>query len=491
MLTGVSVDRFGGLNTTTDSTDLGWDGAVEASNVEFEPGLVRVRDGLVRVGDADVISGTTVAGLLPVTYNSGLTRKMLVASIDASNTYLDLVSSDGTEAAVGNWAATPVRAGMVTIGTATSTLTFIATEATLRKYDGTTLGTSVGSPRFVAITPSSNRLVQGYFAAAADSPTGANGSESTVFFSNAGEPETFGATNYVTLTPGDGERIRGMVSWRGFVFVFKETRCFVFYGESTDSTGGVVFNYRVIPCPRLHTPTPASPTNDVLPVVAASRRGVYAWTADGLYVSSGGDFVKVSQPLDTTFRALSSSAAFKGLSCAADKVFFTATDGADVVYVFDELNGEWCTWSLAGGADLSPFVEWPQAFPYGRVVCYGGGTALYRTSPTATTDNGTIITASYQSGWRVPGGPGVEVAVRETELVGTGAPQFSWARDFGSFDTASTVTLGTSPAVARGRHRVGKAGENLAFKISSSSGAWSVRRVAPLMREQRRVGNET
>lgn len=56
----------------------------------------------------------------------------------------------------------------------------------------------------------------------------------------------FGANNYVDLTPGDGEPIMGMIAWRGYLFVFKQSKFFRFSSTTTDSTGNPVFNYDTV-----------------------------------------------------------------------------------------------------------------------------------------------------------------------------------------------------------------------------------------------------
>jgi hypothetical protein len=65
-------------------------------------------------------------------------------------------------------------------------------------------------------------------------------------FSDAGAPETYSANNYVHLIPGDGEEIIGVCTFGNQLFVFKESKIFVFYGTATDSTGNPVFNYRTV-----------------------------------------------------------------------------------------------------------------------------------------------------------------------------------------------------------------------------------------------------
>jgi hypothetical protein len=75
---------------------------------------------------------------------------------------------------------------------------------------------------------------------------GSSSMSSLVRFSDAGVPETFGANNYVDLTPGDGEHVNRLVAWGGDLYAFKDTKSFVFYGNSVDSSGNPVFNYRTV-----------------------------------------------------------------------------------------------------------------------------------------------------------------------------------------------------------------------------------------------------
>lgn len=479
------VESFGGYNPTIDSTELGWAGAESVLNVEIEPGYVRTRHGSTLLGTAAMLSDDAYV-LSPTSY-SGTGYLLALCSNTTNRVYLDRVAQDGTVTAVGNWATSSLFTSVAHIGTPSASLSFIASwSATLRKYTGAALSTSVGAPIFVCVTPVSNRLVQAGFSAAADSPTGTNGSQSTVFFSDAGAPETFSSNNFVDLHPGDGEVITGVVAWRDLTFVFKSTKTFVFYGESTDTTGRPVFNYRSVHCQPVH-----NTTYTATPIAAAGKNGVYLLCNDGLYVSSGGEFRKVSTQIDAVFDAMTESATVYGVSAAAGLVFVSVVDSSvNSVYVLDEASGIWTVWRFAATV-FTPFVEWPAIQPYGRSVFYGSGESVMYTDPASTSDNGTAIAAHYQSGWFPPGGPGVEATVRQTELVGTGSPLFAWARDFGAFDTATAVTLGTSPAVARGLHRVAKRGENLAFKISSTSGAWAVRRVVPMLRDARGLGERT
>lgn len=481
------IQQFGGLQLSSDSGDVGLTHAIAGLNFDLLPDRTKVytRAGSVRVGSANALSGDHCHGLMPARFSS--TDYMLAVLSSGSTWYLDRVTTSGTVVAVGNWAggaggAFPV---MVPFGTPTSTLAFVAIgDTTMRKYDGTTLSTSTGKPKFIAVTPWSNRLVQGHFAAAADTPSGANGSTSTVFFSDAGAPETYGANNYVHLRPGDGEQITGVVTWRDLTFVFKETVAFVFFGESVDSTGNPVFNYR-----RLTLPSAVNKTLD-FSMMSAGRRGVFFIANDGIYLTDGNQPEKVSGPLDALFEAASSSYNLYGLSVTEERIAFIHDTGSTIShYVLDERHGQWSVWQFQQGATsmFAPLTSWPSPFPFGHVVFFALGDTLYRTSPTATDDQGVAIVSSYQTGFSDLGYPGQKV-VRQQQVWGTGSLTASMAVDYGSPDSGTALTLGVSPAVDEGLDRIARRGTYFSTKVAASSGYWAVNAISLQVRDGRLTG---
>jgi hypothetical protein len=111
-------------------------------------------------------------------------------------------------------------------------------------------------------------------------------------FSDEGAPNTWGANNYVDLTPGDGEQIMGLAVWREALFVFKESRFFVFYGTSSDSTGNPDFLFNSIEA----TVGPSSSK-----AIAVGRDGVYFLNQRGIYRTTGNTPELVSELLDPFF----------------------------------------------------------------------------------------------------------------------------------------------------------------------------------------------
>jgi hypothetical protein len=109
-------------------------------------------------------------------------------------------------------------------------------------------------------------------------------------FRAAGNP--FSYSDYVDVTPGDGEYVVNLTSYRDLVFAFKQTKFFVFYGNETSSTGTLVPNYRAVDagvgcaCPR---------------GAVAAPEGVYFLDRTGVYLTTGSTPRKVSGPLDPLF----------------------------------------------------------------------------------------------------------------------------------------------------------------------------------------------
>jgi hypothetical protein len=108
----------------------------------------------------------------------------------------------------------------------------------------------------------------------------------------------------------------------------------------------------------------------------------------------------------------------------------------------------------------------------------------------ATTDSGTAIPSRYRTGFSDLGYASQEKDIAKTRLWGTGTIAVKGSRDFGSLDTATDVTLGTSPAVATGMHNKQKKGELISYEFGASSGAWRLYRYAHHLRSAPRPPGE-
>ena len=481
--TSVAIPTFGGLDLQHDPEEVGATGATDMLNADLDqPGRVRSRDGLTALSAAVAsLSSSIGVDILPVNLGSNA-----LAVVSGTGTVvLRTVATNGTVTSVGSW-ATSVYRSMVQYGTPTSALLFIASSTniaegsqTLRKYDGTTLTTSTGSPRHIDVTPSSNRLVQAGFATAAGSPTGANGSKYTVFFSDAGAPETYSANNYVHLDPGDGDQIEAVKRWRELLFVFK-SRCFyVFYNESTDGTGNPIFNYRRV---NLEGQLYATGTSSYGCSVVAGNDGVYFATTKGVYRTTGGPGQLVSEAITPVFTDLSHALhinELRSLSFGKGRLYMTIEGPSSLerTFVYDPASGAWMLWSLP--ANPSRVVDWrtgaSKSGDEERVYLVANNKVSYLSG---TTDDGVAIPSSYTSGIYDLGAPGHVTDTRWTRLWGYGSPTVSVFTDHGSSDSrAAAVTTGTFPAVVEGYHLQAYSGQMFQHKLSAASGAWGVNRL--------------
>lgn len=419
----------------------------------------------------------------------------------AASARLDVIAVDGTVSATVA-TASDTQSSYVAFGSPTTSATYIANSGTtIRKLVGTTFSTPAGMPKakFVAVQSPDNRLVAANINVI-PTGSGATASTSLVHFSGAdkadGNPETWGANNYIYLTPGDNEDIQGAISWREFVFIFKNTKFFAFYGNTVDASGKPVFNYR-----RITGAGMACPLG-----VCASPDGVYFIDRRGIYFTNGAQPARISSPVDPLFIGGASPfflpgainpSAFSQCSLAfyngrlyAGLPLGTATANSHTL-VFDPATGVWTLWDIPAGAMAASLTQ-----PGVLLFTYASGTNdVGQYAPNAYTDDaGTAITSRYRSGFYDLGAPGREKTVRQTELVGQGVVSFGWSRDLGALTTTSTanVTLGTAPAFARTMHRLAQNGELLSYQIASvSGGAWQLDRVVPFIRPVREPGDKT
>ena len=266
-----------GLNLRDKPDAVDQQECIDAMNVGFsERGAILTRGGYTRVA-ASAIKGLTSFE------NTGGSKRLLTIV----GTNLVAYSTGGSSIATTSLTASAVPMGSARFGTPGNEYIYLSNGTDVRRFDGTNFTTPSGMPKgqCLCVQPSDNRLVSTGFLGAADGPGGATSSPSHVYFSDPGQPETWDANNFVQLTPGDGERITGAVAWQGLTFVFKQTKFFVFYGNSVDGGGDPVFNYRAVESEAgLISRFGATKTD----------RGVYFVDREGLYLTTGGSPVRVS-----------------------------------------------------------------------------------------------------------------------------------------------------------------------------------------------------
>lgn len=357
-------------------------------------------------------------------------------------------------------------------------------------------GYAAPTPYTLAAQPKDNRLVCWGFATATGGPNGAASSGSHVYFSQPDSPLAYDVTDYLILSPGDGETGRAAATYNDFLFLFKQSKFFVFYGNSVDSTGGAVFNYRTV-----GNAFGGSSSAIYQGQVCSAPSGVYVITDTGVWKTTGGAPVLVSGALSPLFNQNVSTLAYQGTGYTKlaprsatgsggsfwhqGKVYFsvTITRGASTTssgwLILDEQSGQWVVWELADTPRVGASVSGAAVFPSG--LSTSGRKGLLSMDGTATTDNGTAIASYYTSPYLTYGEPKAEKHVRASELHGTGTVTLAWGKDLQTHGTAETVTFSSGV----GHARTGARGRALSFKIAASAAGWTVNRVVPLLQQVR------
>lgn len=489
-LTPYSIPVFGGLNLIDDPEEVGAKEAIDILNVDLDkPGLshIRRRDGYTNFTQTP--DTTHEYDSVAPFYKINGTKQMLnskrddgtdaryVAYTDAGVFIADQVITDDV-----------VDTDFCRFGGPNSEVIYIASwENTARvfandsyKWDGTTFSTAelrlggVGNfyPFALEVKAGENRLVAAY----------ARANNSRIGFSDPGTPEVFGTNNFVDLTPGDGERITALCSWREMVFAFKETKFFIFTETTTSGTGTPIFNYR---------PVYSGVGTVGRACAVSSPAGVYFLSRRGIYLTSGGDPVLISRAIDPIFQGgLKPPFSSEGLNFAAvdrcalhwhsERLYFSYPSGSstinDRILVYDPKNNYWTLWDIPANkmCTFRPDDEEELLFSYAT-----GENHIGRHSSAYTTDAGVAIPSVYQSGFYGIN-PGQKTTTRWTEIWGTGQFNFDILTDHAPTDPlgrGGAVTLGTAPQVARGFHLKSYMGDVFSHKLTSDGDSWSLNRI--------------
>lgn len=477
----VTVNEFGGLDLRNDPQDAS---ALDVLNMDFQPGRIKSRPGYTSFYD----TSSTKTYALGSFSRYGTTPQMYLGYSGGVRVLSQAGSSLATQALTGPGT------GAAQFNTPTATYLYVASAATgLKRWDGSAFAAVAGSPpvgSWLAVTSWDNRLV------AAGGNTELLGSK--INFSDAGNGDTWGANNYLYMSPGDGDPITGLATFRDMVFVGKPSKVFVFYGTSIDSSGNPIFNYRTIDTGL--GPVLANAGSGAIPfgqTMCATRYGVCFIAKSGVYLTTGGEPQRLSIPLDPFFNGEAmpytpSLAAFSGdlsnaqIGYANDRLYVTPDNTVAATLVYDFLLKTWSVYDWKATA-LAGFVFSNK--PEVAVAVNGATQAVHRHSPSYTTDAGTAITSRHRTGFMDLGPASDEKVVREWLIDGTGSVGVAVATSMGGLDTATTVALGASPAITQGRHRKAYRGRQFSVQLSSvSGGAWAVDRVTANLRDDRGPG---
>ena len=452
------ITAFPGMQTYGDAE--GVTGAANALNVFLpEPGILRVRNGLTQAGSTNF--GTSPqgarawAGYYVIGYADGSVRV-------ANQSSLASVSTATYSSAPHSYSFAPCGAKLYTAFKSTAYATEIDST-------GGQSASSLG-PKGLAVANQQpdDRLVM---SGGTSGPAAGTSSMSRVWFSGAGGGTSWGADDYVDITPGDGEEITALNSWNGLVFAFKRTKFAVFYGNGVDSAGGSVFNYRMV---------------DRLPDGGAFYQGNTLSMQDGLYFmnqlglwrTTGGAPVYVSGAVRDQFESQTWAPNTAGNAIAAGHLSMwpiTVSSIAGYWLVLDHRTGDFWIWAYA---EALPCGDFSNVSGTGQEVFFPRSNAngVMRTDPmlsATTTDNGTAISALYQSPYLSFGSRGVRKHIRRTELVKSGTLNLLWDADQGAAFSGSSLSSGTKFLNTAYR------GDTLAWKVTSASGIWTLYSLIP------------
>ena len=314
-------------------------------------------------------------------------------------------------------------------------------------------------PGTTSASNAANRLVATAYGTQTDAgPGGQPSNPSRVYFSNPGQPEVWETDgyvgdvannipgrgrNFIDLTPGDGERITAAVTWRELVFIFKETKFFVLWGESTGTDGNPVFQVRqvanMVGASAAHT-------------VATARDGVYFMNRRGVYHTTGSDPTLLSDIISPLWTG-NPDPYYQGLPINLDQIavaravwhmeqlFVAVPTGSsqanDRILVYDTQYRWWSVHDIPASALASFRRDDRGELHFGYSV--GPQRVGYR-SRDLTADRGQRITSRWRSGWS-DYGSSQQKTLRETKVWGTGAIGISFAVDFDRPRTADIDLL--------------------------------------------------
>ncbi len=429
-LTPVPFRNFGsGLNLRDKADAVDPSDCIDCLNVEFtERGAARQRDGYATFTAATT---TNQPDSLAAFYTVSGTKQLMIGN----GNKLTAVDSAGA-AVASSTAPTASPHFFARFGGPTAQLLYCANGTDqVRSWDGAAFAApaytgTAPTGKFLAVTPWDNRLVN-----ARRSGTTGGDNPSSVRFSDAGVPTTFGANNYVDLTPGDGEQIMGMAVFRNYLFVFKESKFFVFYGTDTDSAGAPIFRYRAVT---------SGVGLQASRALAVARDGVYFLGRNGVYKTTGNEDqpTLVSDKISPFFTGQveqwylggvlnTSQVTQAAMTWVDEKLYLAVPTGSSStntrMLVYDCEYNWWSLWDIAAGCVASFRVSSADELVFGYAAVSKN---VGRHNMSYVNDAGVAISSRWRSGWSDLGSS-VEKRIRETKLWGAGQIQYAPSRDYG------------------------------------------------------------
>jgi hypothetical protein len=292
---------------------------------------------------------------------------------------------------------------------------------------GAKTGVRAGS---LATLPAYNRLVCGAFGTKTGGPGGAESSPSHVYFSEEGNPESFESTAYIQFTPGDGEKVLAVVTWREYVFVFKETKFFVITDQARDSENKPEFVFQTI-----ETGVGLASAR----AVCIHQTGVYFMGREGVYRTTGSEPEQISnivEPIwsgDTSIFYKQGTLAFQFIAnCAMETwneriyLSFPTSEANNRQLVYSPDYKWWSISDLPASSFATFRVENETELLFG----YSSGKKMIgRHKRSYTNDDGAVIKEKWRSGWFDLGSADIK-KMRASKVWGTGKVTMEIDKDF-------------------------------------------------------------
>lgn len=380
------LNKFGGLNTNRNSTDIEDNQAQDLLNVIFTKELEK-RGGYTALNSTEISGSSGIYGLFPYYYNNGANRKLMYVSHTTCG-----------EINAGTGAVTVLKTGLTT-NLRTRAITFhdlfIYTNGTdvVQKIDEATPAVLGGSPpvaKYIA-------LHKNYVFLAG------NGTyPSRLYWCNLDTPETWTGTDFIDINPDDGSVITGLQRTLDTLVISKEKNIYVLYGDTPTYTEGLEL-WRI---KEASTETGS-----------AGQGSMSRWGKSVIYLSQGQGFQMfggsvsteetsvdsltsylMSKDITPTVSALNESRLYQAESAIFDYKYICAVPYANSTtnnycLVYDFVASGWTVWNIpanclcvyrSSGVDYLYFGNPSNGY-------------VYRYTPTTYSDNGTAINAYYQS----------------------------------------------------------------------------------------------
>jgi hypothetical protein len=307
----VTFPTFGGLRLDLALDEVGADNAIYLRDVDWDgsTGKLRSRDGFQKLKAADA-SGP-YKGLFAHSSTRLLATKRVGGEVK-----IVAVDREGSEKVEATWSATAAKACFTRYGTPSASYTYgrAATPAhKVVRFDGSAfaeptakVGEATGKemPRGAILLtwPDAGNVLVTANTGAEGGPDKLASSSSHVWFSMPASAEEYEPTAYAQLSPGDGEEIVAGAVWGGQVFLFKETKFFVFSVPGFDEEGRPIYGsaFREVTLgegSRMKRASAEALAESSDQLATASADGVYFCTTDGIYWTTGGQPTKISQAL--------------------------------------------------------------------------------------------------------------------------------------------------------------------------------------------------